>query len=480
MAIYHLHIKIAASRGKGKSAVSAAAYRSGEKIKSDYDGNTHDYTRKGGVVHTEIMLPQYAPLEYADHSVLWNAVEKIEKAKNAQLAREIEIALPKELSAEKNISLVREYVNHTFVEQGMCADVCIHDTGAGNPHAHIMLTMRPFNEDGTWGDKQKKEYILDGNGEKIYDKKKRQYKCKSIPTTDWNEQTKAEEWRAAWADCVNRFLESENITERIDHRSYERQGIEQIPTVHMGVAANQMERRGIHTERGDMNREITITNRQMGQLRARIKKCKDWLYSKPLVNPPTLMSMMEHIADGKNLLTQSQRIKNLKTQAHIFMFLQNNDIYDVEQLANKIEHIHRQFYDVSSKIKSVNRRLDTLNEHLTHYDNYNQNKAVYNKYIKLDPNKRKDFYKKHSDEIQLYKESKEYLDKIMNGKKDIPIKAWKKEQTELLAERYDLMEKHYQLKDETRSVELLRKGAENIMSENVQETALVRKHGINL
>ena len=117
LAIYHLHIKII-SRGKGKPAVAAAAYRAGEKIKSEYTGVTHDYTRKGGVVHTEIMLPEHAPPEYADHSVLWNAVEKIEKAKNAQLAREIEIALPKELLAEKNITLVREYVKDTFVEKG--------------------------------------------------------------------------------------------------------------------------------------------------------------------------------------------------------------------------------------------------------------------------------------------------------------------------------------------------------------------------
>jgi len=136
LAIYHLHIKII-SRGKGKPAVAAAAYRAGEKIKSDYNGTTHDYTRKGGVVHTEIMLPKHAPPEYADHSVLWNAVEKVEKSKNAQLAREVEIALPKELSAEKNTALVQEYVKHTFVEHGMCADIAIHDTGTGNPHAHI-------------------------------------------------------------------------------------------------------------------------------------------------------------------------------------------------------------------------------------------------------------------------------------------------------------------------------------------------------
>lgn len=216
IAIYHCSIKIF-SRGKGKSAVAAAAYRAGEQITNEYDGVTHDYTRKSGVVHIEILLPDNAPAEFADRAVLWNAVEKIEKVKNSQLAREIEIALPVELTIEQNISLVREYVNQHFVAAGMCADVAIHDTGGGNPHAHIMLTMRPFNEDRTWENKQKKDYILDKDGGKIYDSKKRQYKCKSIPSTDWNEQTKAEEWRQGWADICNSFLEQNNHTERIDH-----------------------------------------------------------------------------------------------------------------------------------------------------------------------------------------------------------------------------------------------------------------------
>lgn len=240
IAIYHCSIKII-SRGKGKSAVAAVAYRAGEKITNEYDGITHDFTRKGGVVHTEILLPDNAPAEYVDRAVLWNAVEKIEKAKNSQLAREIEIALPVELTREQNISLVREYAKQHFVDKGMCADVCIHDTGGGNPHAHIMLTMRPFEDDKTWGNKQKKEYILDNDGNKIYDPKRRQYKCKSIPATDWNEQTKAEEWRQGWADICNRFLEQNNHAERIDHRSYERQGIDQIPTIHLGVAASAIE-----------------------------------------------------------------------------------------------------------------------------------------------------------------------------------------------------------------------------------------------
>lgn len=228
-------------------------------------------------MHTEILLPDHAPAEYADRAILWNTVEKIEKSKNSQLARVIEFALPVELTGKQNISLVREYVNHHFVSAGMCADICIHDTGGGNPHAHIMLTMRPFTEEKAWGAKQKKDYILDPRGNKIYDPKKRSYKCKSIPATDWNEQTKAEEWRQGWAEICNRFLEQTDHAERIDHRSYERQGIEQIPTVHLGVAAFQMERRGIRTERGNINREIEVSNQKLRQLKARISKLQNWM-----------------------------------------------------------------------------------------------------------------------------------------------------------------------------------------------------------
>ena len=169
MAIYHCSIKVI-SRGKGKSAVAAAAYRAGEKITNEFDGMTHDYTHKGGVVHTEILLPDHAPAEYADRAVLWNEVEKIEKAKNAQLVREIEIALPRELTREQGISLVREYVKRHFVAAGMCADVCLHDTGGGNPHAHIMLQCALLTRAAS-GERSKRSIFLTGTGTKSMTRK---------------------------------------------------------------------------------------------------------------------------------------------------------------------------------------------------------------------------------------------------------------------------------------------------------------------
>jgi ATP-dependent exoDNAse (exonuclease V) alpha subunit len=211
----------------GKSAVASAAYRSGEILTNDYDGVTHDFTRKRGIVHTEILLPPHGPPEFSDRSILWNSVEKIEKAKNSQLAREVEIALPVELNREQQIQLVREYVKDNFVLVGMCADIAIHDKEDGNPHEHIMLTMRPLEESGEWGVKSKKEYILDKDGqrEKL---KNGTFKSRKINTVDWNEKEKAEVWRKAWAEVANSYLAKQNCPERIDNRSYERQGNDRI------------------------------------------------------------------------------------------------------------------------------------------------------------------------------------------------------------------------------------------------------------
>ena len=167
---------------------------------------THDYTRKGGIVHAEIMLPAHAPPEFADRSTLWNSVEQIEKARDSQLAREIEAALPRELSGEQQLALVRAYVKDNFVDKGMCADFAIHDKGTGNPHVHIMLTLRPLKENGQWGAKCRKAYDLDENGQRIPDGKGG-WKNHREDTTNWNDKGNVEIWRAAWAACTNRALE---------------------------------------------------------------------------------------------------------------------------------------------------------------------------------------------------------------------------------------------------------------------------------
>lgn len=261
MAIYHCTCKII-SRGQGRSAVGAAAYRSGEKLYNEYDGIEHDYTKKGGVVYSEIMLCENAPKEYQDRQTIWNAVEQIEKSSKAQLAREYEVALPVELSREEQIKLVRDFAKENFVDNGMCVDFSIHDKEDGNPHAHIMLTTRPIEQDNSWGVKQKKEYILDKNGQKQYDKKKQTYKCKTVKTTNWDSKEFLQRSRESWAEKINQELEKKSLPQRIDHRSLKEQGVDRVPTIHEG-GARKLEKRGIKTDRGKINREIKTANGQM-------------------------------------------------------------------------------------------------------------------------------------------------------------------------------------------------------------------------
>ncbi len=288
----HIPVKIV-KRSEGRSAVEAAAYRSGTKMTNEWDGQTHDYTRKRGVVHTEIMLPPHAPPEFSDRATLWNSVEQIEKAKDSQLARDIEAALPRELSREQQLALIRSFVKDNFVDKGMCADFALHDKGTGNPHVHILLTMRPLKEYGEWGAKCRKVYDLDERGQRIPDGKGG-WKNHREDTTDWNDKGNVELWREAWADYVNRAQAAIGLSDRIDHRSYKRQGIDKIPSVHLGVAATQMEKRGIPTRKGDLNRQIAADNKLLKEIKARITRLYNWSKeeaAKPQAEQPTMSQL---------------------------------------------------------------------------------------------------------------------------------------------------------------------------------------------
>ena len=444
MAIYHCSIKII-SRGKGKSAVAAAAYRAGEKITNNYDGIIHDYTRKGGVVHTEILLPDYAPTKYAERNILWNAVEKIEKAKNSQLAREIELALPAELTREQNVILVREYVQRHFVERGMCADICVHDKNDGNPHAHVMLTMRPIEMDGTWGAKAHKV-----NGRKI-------------PTVDWNDRTKAETWRSAWAEAVNAVLEKQKISERVDHRSYERQGIQQLPTVHMGVAATQMERRGIVTERGNINREIVVTNKQLRRLQARITELKGWLkeeFAKAV--PPTLMSIIQGVLDRGELRGRPLQVRDMDMAKRAIAFLQKNGIETLPELRELVSRMQVRLRDIRDNLKYYDGRLKTLDEHIRQGGIYVKHKENYSLYQQLKPRKREKFFEEHRAELMVFEVAERYFKERGIGA-DFSIGAWKDEREKLLPERGKMYREYNALKDEVFEVESVRRVAEQVV-----------------
>ncbi len=266
MEVISLHIDII-SRRTGRSAIQMAAYCSRDKLYSDYTGKSYDYTDRQDLVYHEIILPDYAPDTFRNSEVLWNSVEKIEKSKNARLARTVIIALPKELSNSSHIQMVRQYAQEFFVQQGMCADISIHDKGDGNPHAHILLTTRSLDRDGKWMCKQRKNYLLDKNGNRVRDSVTRQYKLgRSIKTTDWDEPERVEEWRKGWARVCQSWFERCGISKEITHISYARQGLDREPTIHLGARVKALEDRGLLTDRSKKNRDIKMRNHERDRL----------------------------------------------------------------------------------------------------------------------------------------------------------------------------------------------------------------------
>ena len=230
--------------------MSAAAYQSGEKLFSEYDGQWKSGDRLERIVFKDILLPPNAPRAYADRQTLWNAVDASEPKDNAQTARRFIITLPKELSIEENIQLIRDYCQQQFVDRGMIADIAVHfdDKEPPNPHAHILCTIRSMDEQGHWNDKTKTAYALDENGNRIMGKNGK-WKRIRIDSVDWNDRKYCEIWRHEWEVMQNAALEDAGRTERVDMRSYERQGIETAPQVHLGPAAFALEKKSSCRER---------------------------------------------------------------------------------------------------------------------------------------------------------------------------------------------------------------------------------------
>lgn len=495
MAIYHCTIKII-SRGADsqQSAVGSAAYRSGEKLTNEYDGITHDYTKKTGIVHTEILLPPHAPSDFADRSILWNSVEKIEKSKNSQLAREIEVALPIELDREQQIRLVREYVQDNFVSAGMCADIAFHDKKNGNPHAHIMLTMRPLEQSGEWGAKSKKEYVLDKNGHRIK-LKSGNFKTRKVELTDWNDKGKAEVWRQAWADVTNRYLAEQNIPQRIDHRSYERQGIEQIPTVHMGVAATQMERKGIVTEKGEKNRQIREQNRLLKKVKRRIAELEKWVKEKSAqkenqsVNfalsvpnhSQTLLELLNTaMQQARQPNSQYGKIRDLKTFAKAVSFLQSNNISTLSELQETLSGMKKRYWNTISEIKQTEKLLHERQELIDQAEKYLQYRDYHKAYKQTKQKKQEDYAEHYRIELALYDRAERYLKEYLGSDTKLRPKAWKAEVADFTGQKDRLYREMRKLREEVQEAETVKKCVEQTLQPTEQGKEMSKGHDISL
>ena len=454
MAIYHMEAKVV-SRGSGRSAVAASAYMSCSRMYNDYDGIQHDYTRKYGLIYQEVMLPPMAPPEWKDREQLWNAVEAAEKAKDSRLAREFVVALPIELDTDSNISLLRDFIQKNFVALGMCADFAIHDTDGHNPHAHILLTVRPLNENGTWQYKTEKEYLCIKDGKekgftaaefkeaqkegwekqyryqagkkKIYltpsaalekgyervDKhpKSTRYGRQNPISERWNSEEQICLWREKWAEAVNKMLAQNQIHASIDHRSFANQGITEQPTIHEGYIAQNMEKKGMISDRCEINRQIRADNKMLRELKAQVAKLAqaversipviaetmeairnhmiftqyhllhnemqkevihDWIqHFHPILNKYNTVKkkLKAKIAEKKELNLQKDKTRILNPIQHIKLNQQLTTVTEeIEELKSRKEHLifqaecstDKDMTNLSKKYDQMNKNLDIL------------------------------------------------------------------------------------------------------------------------
>ena len=399
MALYHFHVG-QIKRSAGRSAVECAAYRAGEKLYSEYYGLVSDYTRKGGVMHAEILLPPHAPREYADRQTLWNAVEEAECNKNAQLAYSFDIALQNEFTMEENIAIARQFLQDNFVSRGMIADFAVHqpDKGGGiaNPHFHVMCPIRPLNSDGTWGAKQRRVYRADG-------------KFDAVPTTDWGKPETLEAWREAWAALCNAKFEEMGLTCRIDHRSYERQGVEQVPTVHEGVAVRQMEAKGVVTDKGEHNRWIRSASSMLRTLGNRIKALVDWLsdarvkLDKP--HSPSLAKLLAEYYDERNAGAWSNKAKvgNLKRLTSAIAYLGENDLHTLADLEARLDSLHSSLDEAKTALDANKKRSKELRELLRYAEIYKHFKPLHDQLCAIRwKSKREQFKAEHGSELKQF------------------------------------------------------------------------------
>lgn len=448
---FHFSVNII-SRGKGKSAVASAAYISGEKIKNEWDGVTHDYTRKEKVLVKNIILPDHIPKEFNDRSTLWNKVEMAEKNSNAQLARQFIIGLPKELTLSENKNLVERFIKENLTSQGMIVDYAIHDESQdknGNIHCHIMTIMRPINEKGEFLAKSKKEYILDEKGEKILNKNGKP-KTRKVELTTWNDKGNVEKWRENFSDLCNKYLERAGAEKRVDHRSFKRQGIKQIPTIHLGASASAMERKGIRTEKGDINREIKKQNELLKNIGNEIKKITSWLTGfkdklkesykeykdqskKQIENESGLFNLYEYLSFYQEMQEnnraelsfygkRNKAIYDLKRYASGINYLRENKIKTISDLQGHINTLRSKNFEIYRTIKENSQKIEDLNKCLAYAKTVRKTKATYQEY----ENKKifkESFYKNNQKEIDQHIRARNLIKKI-SGKKNLREKEW--------------------------------------------------------
>ena len=473
-------------RSAGQSAVAAAAYRAGEKLHSAYYGEDSDYTRKGGVICSEILLPSHAPPEYADRETLWNAVEKVERGKKAQLAYSFDIALQNEFSIQENIDLARQFLLDNFVSRGMVTDFTAHqpdkeDGGISNPHFHVMCPIRPIEPDGGWGNKQRREYVLDEHGERVLDEVGN-YVFNAVPTTDWGKPETLEAWRQAWAEMCNTKFAEKGLDCRIDHRSFARQGVEQIPTQHEGPTVRAMEAKGIRTDKGDLNRWIKATNDLICNLKKKISVLLDWLkeaheeLSKP--QAPNLAQLLSEYYTNRNAGAWSQKAKigNLKEFNEICNYLIQNKLTTPEELQERVSALSNHIDTLKSSMRGKSDRMKELDELLRMVQFYTEGKPVADKLATIKwKGKREQFMSENENALHLYHMAERKLKPYFKEGKLLPITAWRKERDRLEQEYKTGQAELSPIHAEVKKLWQIKYKVEQVIHEQERQNAVTRQ-----
>ena len=386
------HFSVDIKRGPRSSAVATAAYNSASVLFSEREQVNKRYTYKSDeVFFSEVILPSNAPEEFKDREVLWNSVEMFEKQLNAQYARLIKAAIPRDISPDEYVNYIREFCNETFVSKGMCCDYAIHDKGDGNPHVHILLTMRALDENGKWLPKSRKEYILDEDGNKTY-YPNGEPKSRKINTTDWNDRDNVEKWRHSWEVISNKYLERSGSDERLDLRSYERQGISKLPTEHLGPAASALERKGVETDVGNLNRAINKFNDAIDMIAKIFEEFVTLFHSlkrkpKPHLDPllpEVFLSYVELREPQRRFIPYQKRIvaetQDLCDAYSALCYLKLVNVLTWDDLTEFMEKVERDNSDLYKQIENLENKKKLYEHIVGSRNNVEKNKDVYNIY----------------------------------------------------------------------------------------------------
>lgn len=452
MALYHFSAD-QISRGDGQSSVASAAYRAGEKLTDEYYGQIHDYTRKGGVIMSEIILPPHAPERFADRETLWNEVEKVEKHPKAQLAYSFDFALQNELSMDENIRIAKEFIAENFTSRGMIVDMAVHEPGRDpgdipNPHVHVLIPMRPLKDDGTWGYKQHREYILDENGNRTRDENG-DYIFNAIKNNDWGDPETLIEWRANWAKKVNEAFEQHGISVRVDHRSYVEQGLDLLPQIHEGPVVRAMEKKGIRTDKGDWNRFVRGINsairRILGTFKAILDEIEELRKQEAEAKAAAQAehrefwdAVKEYETEIRQKYTYGHGLVASKKMLKLYEFINLNHISTLDDFKDYVGYMYGKVYDLRHDMRELDVKIAECDRILENVQTLKENTRYYNEWYKISNPKKKAAYKsQHDGELRRYHMAKRELEAKYPDLK-IPVKAIMKQRDEYKA-RYGRM-----------------------------------------